>query len=197
MLLALHDVYDIDQQRIIEDFSPCNEDTIRNVTAASRVLLGVAKSRKLYLTSKSPRHPFASLKRILVSSGLLLIPQLLNPSVQDTDRRDELIHASDYIWKAKGRKPVEYKSPRLRSIHHLETERVQSLGELHPNRSQKGRNWFVERQDIWLKAAFAVVQRQGSIQTFPPDTDVWLRHSMAEAYDPVYDLGDWTTPEPG
>ena len=197
MLLGLHDVYDIDQQRIIEDFSPCNEDTIKNVTAASSILLGVAKSRKLSLASKSPKYPFASLKRILLSAGLMPIPRILNPTNKDAEGRTRLIEASETIWQARRRKPVEYMGPRLRSIHHLETERVQYFGDLRTNRCQKGRNWFVDRQDVWTKAAFAVFQRLGSTGSFPPDTDAWIRHSIAEAYDPVYDLGDWKSPEAG
>jgi hypothetical protein len=196
LLLSLHDVYDLDQQRIIEEFSPCDETTIKNVTVASTILLGVAKSKKLSLSSKSPRHPFASLKRILISSGLLPMADLLNPDHNDSDRRNRLILASDGIWKGKGRRPIKYTTPRLRSIHHLETQRVQSLGELPTHRGHKAKNWFAERQDLWDKAAFAVFQRLGCTGSFPPDTNQWIRCAMAEAYDAVYILADWQLPDP-
>ena len=196
MLLSLHDVYGLDQQRIIEEFSPCDVETIKNVTAASAVLLGVAKSRKVSLSTKSPKYPFASLKRMLVHSGLLSIHQILKPSNSDTDRRNLMVLASEGIWQSKGRRPVHYNGLRLRSIHHLETERSHFLGEAPTNRCHKARNWFVDRQDVWTKAAFAVFQRLGSIEPFPPDTDTWIRYSIAEAYDPVYDFGDWKSPEP-
>ena len=196
MLLSLHDVYDLDQQRIIEDFSPCNEETIKNVTAASTVLLAVAKSRKLSLSSKSLKYPFASLKRILISTGLLSVPKILSPSDSDTERRKRLIQVNEAVWGLKGRRPVEYHGLRLRSIRHLETERLRYLGKPATNRSYRTKNWFVDRQDVWTKAAFSVLQRLGSTTTFPPDTDVWIRHGIAEAYDPVYDLGDWKSPEP-
>ena len=154
MLLSLHDVYDLDQQRIIEDFSPCNEETIKNVTAASTVLLAVAKSRKLSLSSKSLKYPFASLKRILISTGLLSVPKILSPSDSDTERRKRLIQVNEAVWGLKGRRPVEYHGLRLRSIRHLETERIRYLGKPATNRSYRTKNWFVDRQDVWTKAAF-------------------------------------------
>ena len=196
MLLSLHDVYDLDQQRIIEDFSPCNKETIKNVTAASAVLLGVAKSQKLSLSSKSLKYPFASLKRILISTGLLSVSKILSPGHSDTERRNRLIEVNEAVWGLKGRRPVEYRGLRLQSIHHLETERIQCVGTPPTNRSYRTKNWFVDRQDVWTKAAFAVFQRLGSTDAFPPDTDAWIRRSIAEAYDPVYDLIDWRAPGP-
>lgn len=196
LLLSLHDVYDLDQQRIIEDFSPCNEETIRNVTAASAVVLGVAKSRRLSLSSKGLKYPFASLKRVLVSTGLLSLSKILIPGTSDMERRNNLIQVNATVWASKGRRPVEYYGIRLQSIHHLKTERVQYLGKPPKNRSYGTKQWFVDRQDVWTKAAFAVYQRLGSTDSFPPDTDAWIRHGIAEAYDPVYDLSDWTTPDP-
>ena len=196
LLLGLTDVFDLDQQRIIEDFSPCDTDTIKNVTAASSILLGVAKSKKLSLSSTALHYPFASLKRILVSSGLLPVAEILRPDIGDIDRRKTLTKASEGVWQGKSRRSIKYEVPRLRSIHHLDIERVQFAGELPTNRGHKTRNAFVARQDVWSKAAFAVVQRLGYTGTFPPDTDQWIRSTIAEAYDPKYDLGDWKAPTP-
>jgi hypothetical protein len=196
MLLSLHDVYDLDQQRIIEDFSPCDEETIQSVTAIYAILLGVLKARKLSLGSKSPKYPFASLKRIMLSCGLLPFPDILKPSNDDTDRRYKLIQASEDVWYHKARKFIESTVPRLRSIHHLKIERVHYLGEIARNRSHNARNCFVERQDIWNKAAFAVFQRLGSSESFPSDTDEWIKHAIVEPGDPTIDLGDWKAPDP-
>jgi hypothetical protein len=195
VLLALHDVYDMDQQRIIEDMNPCNASTIHDVTAAFLILCGVAKSRKLSLSSKSPKYPFCSLKKILVYSGLQPVLGILEESTSEEPPRNKLIEPGENLWHEQGRKAVQHHGPILRSICHLETDRVPSVANLTVNRCHRPKNWFIDRQDVWTKAAFAVIQRLGSTASFPPDPNDWIRHTIAEAYDPIYVIDDWKAPQ--
>jgi hypothetical protein len=195
LLLALHDVYDLDQQRIIEDLKPCDESTIRDVTAAFMILCGVAKSKKLSLSSKSPKYPFCSLKKILVYSGVQPLLRILEETAGDEPPRNKLIQAGENLWQEQGRKAVQHNGPMLRSIYHLETDRIPSVANLTVNRCHRPKNWFIDRQDVWSKAAFAVVQRLGSTESFPPDANEWVRYTIAEAYDSAYVIDDWNAPQ--
>lgn len=196
-LLTLHDVYDLDQQRIIEDFDPCTEEVIIDVSAASSILLGSMKSKRVSMSMRASKYPFATVKRVLLASGILPFIDILSPNSSAGDLRTKLDQASEDIWRGKGRKPVTY-DIKLKSIHHLRTERLYQISAGSEMSNHKVQNRFIERQDIWNKAAFAVVQRLGSAEALPllEDTHQWLRLKMAEPGDPTFSIGNWRIPSP-
>jgi hypothetical protein len=53
----------------------------------------------------------------------------------------------------------------------------------------------MDRQEVWFKAAFAVMQRKGMAEDFPPDTDDWIRATAYEDGDPSFDAGSWSAPD--
>lgn len=197
-LLSLHDVYELDQQRIIEEFSPCTQEVIRDVSAASVILFGTMKAKRLSMSMRSGTYPFATVKRVLLTSGLLPFVAMLSPTTSANDVRMKLNQASEDLWQEKGRKPVVYETE-LRSIHHLRMERLCQTTVRTAMGNSKVQNRFIERQGIWDAAAFAVLQRLGPIETFPPLTDAnhWLRLKIAEYGDPSFSIGNWRVPGPG
>ena len=192
--LSMHDIYYLDQQQIIESLQPCDEETISNITAAFAILLGVAAAKNLSLSSKSPKYPFASIKGIMMFRGLMPFEAILSRFADDSKRRKELIAASERVGHGGGRKAVSYRRPLLRSICHLDTERPQAFG-TQSSRRIDVRNWFIDRQEVWMRASFAVAQRKGLTRELPPDTDQWIRDMLAEDDDPVFDVGFWSKPD--
>ncbi len=194
--LSMHNIYDLDQQQIIEDLQPDDEETIGHITTAFAILLGVAAAKKLSLNSKSPKYPFASIKRIMIYRGVVPLDGILSQFITDDSKRQKaIIAASERVMNVGGRKTVTYRKPPLRSIRHLDTQRLQA-SDAPSSRRIDVRNWFVDRQDVWYKAAFAVVQRKGLTQDFPPNNADWIRSMLAEEDDPEFDVGDWNKPDP-
>ncbi|RMZ82873.1 hypothetical protein DV737_g1856, partial [Chaetothyriales sp. CBS 132003] len=194
--LSLQDVYDLDQQHIIQDVYSWSRKSIVNITAALGVFIGIAAAKRLALESKAPEYPFASVKKILIFRGLVPFKAILcRPSHDATGRTEALVAASRRVMHGAGpRRIVDLKLP-LPSIHHLDTDRLEAPAQQSSRGTNIG-NAFVGRQDLWYKAAYAVVQRKDMPRSsFPPNTDKWLCKMLKETDDPPFSLSAWTKPD--
>ncbi|RMZ78770.1 hypothetical protein DV738_g3655, partial [Chaetothyriales sp. CBS 135597] len=176
--LCLQNVYDFDQQHIIEGVYSWSTKSIVNITAALQVFLGIAAANRLSLKSRSPRYPFASVKKILIFCGLMPFKSILCCTSQHgTNPTEQLISASERVvhnGRAKDLKPP------LSSIHHFDTTRLEEAPTEQSSRGITVRNAFVDRQDLWTNAACAVAQRKGVRHGFPPNINEWLRSKLEE-----------------
>ncbi|RMZ88052.1 hypothetical protein DV736_g4715, partial [Chaetothyriales sp. CBS 134916] len=193
--LALKDVYDLDQQHIIESVYSWSDESIVNITVALEVFIGIAAAKRLSLESKAPKHPFSSVKKILIFRGLMPFKEILCRFSHDaSSQREELIVASERLMHGGGPRRIVDLKPPLPSIHHLHPARLEAPTE-QSSRGVVVRNAFVDKQDLWYKAANAVVQRKGVRRGFPPNTDEWLRKVLKETDDPPFNLSAWTKPD--
>jgi hypothetical protein len=190
-ILALIDVYNLDQQRIIENL---DVETIKSVSAAASIFFGSLRWNRVSVSMRSHKYPFATVKRILLASGVLPFVDILAPGSSDHDMRAKLVEASDKIWLGTGRTPVVHQQGSLDSIHHLRTDRLHQKISNSPFANHKVQNRFIERQDIWGAAALTVLQRLDASETPLPDPNQWLRQTLAEPGDPTFALGKWNSP---
>jgi hypothetical protein len=190
-ILSLIDVYNLDQQRIIANL---DAQTIKNVSAAASIFFGKLRWHRVSVSMRSHTYPFATVKRILLASGILPFVDIMARGSTDNDMRNKLVEASDKIWHGTGRTPVVHQWGSLDSIHHLRTDRLHQTISNSPFANHKVQNRFIERQDIFNMAAFAVLQRLDASATSLPDPNQWLRRVIAEPGDPTFVLGKWNSP---
>ena len=188
--LALRDVYDLDQQQLIENSSAYQHQAIDEMSSVFSVLKGVMRAKKLSLNSKSHKYPFASVKRMLLQFGLMPLGSFVRPEIDDAERRILLVSVNERTMTA--RAFVDHRAD-MTSIHHLDTERLTQTT-LHSFRRLDVRNSFMDRQDIWSRASIAVMQREGMTDLLSPEPEKWLREHMAESNDINFDMGSWATP---
>jgi hypothetical protein len=189
--LSMTDVFNLDQQRIIEDWVPSSHENIGKVMSVYAIIEAFLKLNKLNLTSRSSRYPFASLKKILIYCGLMPLNALLAYSTtNDAKRRQELAAASEKTLVGNNGKSVMQMSERLPTIHHLDTQRLEN-SMVQPSRRIGARNRFIDQQDVWDKAASTVVRRNGENRDRPTRTIEWLKELLAEENDLQYDLEAW------
>lgn len=213
----LRDVYDIDQQQMIERLKHCSVDAMIDISVSFYILRVLCKRRGMssHTSMNFSASPRPSLKRVLVMHGLLPFPRLLGPIGKD--RRDPLLAAppiDDYVWRGKYIKPLHHTHAALQTIHHVHTgiESSPELAQLaidRPFRDRSALAKFTDHQDIWFGAAFQVSQRKdfalyrakvtnstGCVEKLGLDpVNAWVKWMITKEGDPKFEVGDWRNPQ--
>jgi len=193
--LGLKDIYGLDQQRMIEEQHACARDRIKDTSRAFKIFEGVCKARELNMSTQSKIYPFASIKRMIVARGLTPFAAVLDGDSTVAVRESMLNSIGEQVWQRRGCTPVEYRSSKLLSIHHFDTESGRTPSRAMARRSHKVVNRFIEQQDIWYRAAHAVLLRKGHRKQPVPDLSQWIRWVISENDDPDFELGPWDQPD--
>lgn len=188
--LSAHEILLLDQQHLIVPLcgSPA---TILGVGAAHSILMGVCRAKTLGPRVRSPTYPFASIKRLMIGRGLAPFAEILN----ERDHAARLVILGRACEQLIRPCQVKQHTYTIQSVQHLDIARY-SIPGAQTHRPCKVIEKFLERQDIWQKAAFAVLQRGFSLEPSQlyDNTDDWIMETVAEAGDPSLSLGDWIAP---
>lgn len=193
LYMSAVDLFMLDQQHILQQYTAKD---IRNMSIVWVIFLGVCKARRLGLSTRSAKYPLATVKRILIHRGLTAFAEVLAPGIDDARRRELLDRACGQLDHRKRSVTARLEDP-LTTIHHLDLKHL-SATEPAVQRSYKVVNKFIDRQDILLKAAFAVLQRLGKVDSHTGwlDSNAWIlkKTRIRGESESLYMLTGWTAP---
>lgn len=185
--LSASDVFLMDQQILIEGLCD-SAASIIGVDAALSILEAVCP---VSVMTRSKSFPFASVQRIMLARGLLPFATLLAST--DTDGQwTALARASESVLQ---RHQPALHGQALPTIHHLCISRCY-VPEPTRHRSWRVTNQFLNRQDIWYKAAASVFRRVYGSDIDEEDNgpNQWILRAIAEPNDIAYTFGSWRVP---
>jgi hypothetical protein len=186
--VSAHDVFLLDQQHLISGMC-AKAGPILGISAVHSLMMGVCKAKSLGPRARSSTYPFASIKRLMLERGLSRLTLIL--AEEDHQKRLATFNRTCELLVKRDRPELHI----LPTIHHLDVRR--DFRPAQPSRRpSKIVEKFYDRQDIWQKAAFAVLQRDfgSEFSEHSDSTDDWLMSAITTSGDPVLALGDWRVP---
>lgn len=201
--IALRNVYDLDQQNSLEaHMSWLTEQDFYDISCALGILHSICRARNVPFKRKGHTYPCASVRSILILQGIPamweLWPRHVHPKKQ-CEKMNQLNmklspHQQPEWCKRSTREP-------LKSIHHLNGydeiqeffhEKITHFGD---SRSQEV---FLERQDLWHRAARAFMMRKLGRQLGHQSTTTWIQLAVVDGTPSKpsdVTLGPWDLPE--
>jgi hypothetical protein len=184
---SCENMFQLDQQDLIEAI--CLDPLeIWEMQFAYRLFIGVCRGKGFAQNTRVPKYPFATVKRILLYRGLLPFVNLLRSTTDGGSRRDALVAANAQLFPL--HQPLIHSRPPLATIYHLNKS---SLWSCEPKKRRPYRviNKFVERQDIWVAAAHAVLQRRTSAPGLNRDINIVILDTISAQDIGAFRLGNW------
>lgn len=191
--MSANDVFLLDQQHLVKVLCDSTA-SILGISAAHSILVGVCTARSVGIKIRPSSYPFATVKRIMLTRGLLPFAALLADDQDDAARRIALNRASESVLPESVGQLYQpgLHGNALKTIHHLDISRSY-VPEPRRHRPYRVTNKFLDRQNVWDKAAFAVLRRvyDPEIDQQSEDADEWVLRAIAEPSDVAYSLADW------
>lgn len=178
---SLQNIFDLDQQELLRKAMPnMTEGDFIDVSSALHIFKHICRARLVPFNLKTHAFPFASVRQILVHMGFEPFVLLLESYCNQQRQAEVLKECSDTIIARRQVKPSVSDKPSLSSIHHIrgyaETREVRHDHKRH----SRVRDAFISHQDIWDRAARAVMMPK--LGRFPVvlKPDEWIRRIIVE-----------------
>lgn len=198
--LGLGQVFDLDQQYMIEQVKP---DSLIDITESFRALQGVSSSKGLVIGRHGRIIPGTTTVRSHIAyGGFRWFADAVCSNCYSAGRAkyDALV---EELWEPRKSHEVEEfymgRNDRpLKTIFHLRDTQnfTEKAFTLYRDRDTQVK--LIEKQSFWEKAALTVMQRKGILRRIDPDIptiETWLRGVIAEKDDPWFEFGRWSRPD--
>lgn len=189
---SLQNIFDFDQQELLKQAMPnMTERDFIDVSSALHVFKHVCKARLVPLNLKSHAFPFASVRQVLVHLGLSPFVLLLNGNTDPVRQRESLQKYGDILVARRQAKSPKNDKPELSSIHHFDGYSQSARMRHDLKRHSKARDAFICHQDIWDRAARAVMMSKLGRYPVVLKPDDWIRRIVVERGEHQIFLGAW------